>query len=190
MQQLHGLRSCCSREPRSSTLHWPCGLCSQAESAQHAKWLFVTKTELCMLLERGNKESLPWWRVKPSTLDAEPVMSYHLRQPVSCCLLPRHERSPPHSWCTHQRALSTLMPHQTEPRVSMQRCVTLCRVTACPCLQTPVLTRRSVCKRATQHVQSHRKNQVESKHAGECCDVSESTLSLKRLANLKCLTTL
>ena len=78
------------------------------------------------------------------------------------------------------------MPHQTEPRVSMQRCVTLRRVTACPCLQTPVLARRSVCNRATQQVQSHRKNQVEPKHSCKCCNVTESTLSLKRLANLEC----
>ena len=30
----------------------------------------------------------------PGTLDPEPVMSWDLRQPVLCRLLPRHERSP------------------------------------------------------------------------------------------------
>ena len=59
---------------------------AMVQSAQYAKWL--------SLKQKRNKESLPWLREKPGTLDAGPVMSQHLCQPVSCRLLPRHERPP------------------------------------------------------------------------------------------------
>ena len=54
------------------------GLCER--SAHDAKWPFLEQTR--------NRETLRWWRVKPGTLDAEPVMSQDLCQPVSCRVVP------------------------------------------------------------------------------------------------------
>ena len=73
----------------------------------------------CMLTERFNRGSLPWWWMKPSTLDARHLMSQDLCQPMSCGVVPAKMCS-----TASRRFLSmsqAALAQQWRPRASVQR---------------------------------------------------------------------
>ena len=114
MQQLHGLRYCCSGATFLLMLHWPC-----EPSAQCPILKVALSEKSCMLTKRVNSGSLPWSWMKPGTLDARHLMSQDLCQPMSCGVVPAKMcRTAPRRFLSMSQAA---LAQQWRPRASVQR---------------------------------------------------------------------